>query len=115
MAKKKKQTDLNAANAAVLAEIVTDPLTTEHTRVEVLNMLSQLGVSETFFGEMFKIKSSFGECPECGHENHWLIPEDELNVLDWVTSEKDDRVKLHTTIKDCVRYQEACIKKKVNY
>jgi hypothetical protein len=112
---KKVSTDLNAQNAAVLAQIVTDPLTTEHTRVEVLNMLSQVGVSENFFTEMFKLDLSYGACPHCGHEDHWLIPPDELAILDWVVEDKDPRVKRHTTARDCKRYAEACAKRKTNY
>lgn len=112
---KKVSSDLNAANAAVLAEIVTDPLTTEHTRVEVLNMLSQIGVSDNFFTEMFKLALSFGECPCCGHEDHWLIPPDELAILGWIMEEKDERVKRNVTADDCPRYAQACPKRKTNY
>jgi hypothetical protein len=112
---KRKHTDLNADNAAVLAELVVDPLTTEDTRVQILNMLSEIGVSENFFAEMYKLDSSFGSCPKCGHENHWLIPEDELAILGWVTPEKDDRVPQNTNAKICPRWQEACPKKKTNY
>jgi hypothetical protein len=112
---KKVSTDLNAANAAVLAEIVTDPLTTEHTRVEVLNMLSQIGVSENFFVEMFKLGLSFGECPHCQHEDHWLIPPDELAILGWTVEDEDSRVKRNVSADDCPRYAQACPKKKTSY
>jgi hypothetical protein len=111
---KKVSTDLNAANAAVLAEIVTDPLTTEHTRVEVLNLLSQLGKTENFFQEAFKLDLSLGECPCCGHLDHWLIPPDELAILGW-DEDKDPRVKRNVTTDDCPRYSQACPKKKTNY
>jgi hypothetical protein len=107
--------DLNAANAAVLAELVTDSLTTESTRVEILNMLSQMGKTDSFFAEMLKLNLSSGECPYCGHNNHWLIPEEELNILGWVSDEQDTRIKRNTTAKDCPRYQQACAKKKVNF
>ena len=112
---KKVSSDLNAANAAVLAEIVTDPLTTEHTRVEVLNLLSQIGVSENFFTEMFKLGLSFGECPACGHKDHWLIPPDELAILGYIVEEEDERVKRNVDAKSCPRYAQACPKRKTNY
>jgi hypothetical protein len=113
--KKKNTTELSAQNAAVLAEIVTDPLTTEATRVEILNMLSQLGVSETFFQEAFKLALSFGECPICGHEDHWLIPPDELAILGWIVEDEDPRVKRNVSADDCPRYAQACPKRKTNF
>ncbi|MHA2253740.1 MAG: hypothetical protein ACXAD7_25495 [Candidatus Kariarchaeaceae archaeon] len=64
---------------------------------------------------MFKLGIDKGVCPNCGHEDRWLTPVDELAVLGWVLEEEDDRVKQHTTVKDCPRYQEACSKRKVNY
>jgi hypothetical protein len=106
---------LEAANAAVLAELVVDPVTTDHTRVQILNMLLATDDDKNFFVTMFKEALSYGECPDCGHENHWLIPEDELSQMGWVTPEKDDRVKYNPTAEDCPLYQEACPKKKVNY
>ena len=112
---KKLSTDLNAANAAVLAEIVTDPLTTEATRVEILNLLSQLGKTENFFEEMFNLDLSFGECPCCGHQDHWLIPPDELAMLGWIPEEKDERLKRTVSSEDCPRFAQACPKKKTNF
>lgn len=109
------QDTLDAKNAAVLAELVVDPLTTEHTRVQILNMLLSSGEEKNFFATMFKERLSFGACPNCAHENHWLIPEDELNQMGWVSAEKDDRVKLNTKKEDCPEFQEACAKKKTNY
>lgn len=106
---------VDAQNAAVLADLVVDPLTTEHTRIQILNMLLTVGDERNFFASMFKDGTSFGACPCCGHENHWLIPEDNLNEMGWVSAQKDDRVKLATTQEDCPRWQQACIKKKINY
>lgn len=106
---------LDAKNASVLAELVVDPLTTDHSRVAILNMLLSTVQEKDFFITMFKDELSLGECPDCGHQNHWLIPEDILNTIGWVTSQADTRVPSHTTKTDCPEFQEACQKKKVIY
>lgn len=106
---------MDAKNASVLAELVVDPLTTDHSRVAILNMLLSTVQEKDFFTTMFKDGLSLGECAECGHQNHWLIPEDILNTMGWVTSDVDPRVKAHTTKDDCPTFQEACNKKKVIY
>lgn len=106
---------LDAKNASVLAELVVDPLTTDHSRVAILNMLLATVQEKDFFTTMFKDGLSLGECPDCGHQRHWLIPEDILNTMGWVSSDEDPRVKRHTTKEDCPEYQEACSKKTVTY
>jgi len=105
---------LEEENAKVLAEIVSDPLTSEHIRIQVINKLLESNKDKNFFDTMFEELMSVGECPNCQHVNHWLIPEDTLNQLGVVTSEIDSRVKPHTTIADCPELQEACLKKKVS-
>lgn len=106
---------MDAKNASVLAELVVDPLTTDHSRVAILNMLLSTVQEKDFFTTMFKDGLSLGECPECGHQNHWLIPEDILNTMGFVTHNEDPRVDAHTTKEDCPEFQEACQKKKVIY
>ena len=105
---------LDAQNASVLAEIVVDPLTSDALRVGILNKLLQVVEGQSFFQTILRESLSYGECPNCGHANHWLIPEDELNRMKWVTHEKDPRVPRITDKKTCKRWNEACAKKKVS-
>lgn len=104
---------LDAQNAAVLAELVVDPATTEHIRVQILNKLLEAQEDQSFFDTMLQEGLDLGECPHCGHLDNWLIPETELNIRGVVTAERDPRVKLNTTAVDCPEFQEACQKKKV--
>jgi len=104
---------LDAKNAAVLAELVVAPETPEHTRIQILNKLLESRNDDTFFDTMLGEKLDYGECPECGHTNHWLIPEVDLNQRGIVTNKMDPRVKSYTTVVDCPEFQEACGKKKV--
>jgi len=46
---KSRRDSVDAANAAVLAELVVDPLTSEHTRVMILNILLQQAADKDFF------------------------------------------------------------------
>ena len=101
-------------NAAVMAEIISDPVTSEHVKLQILNTLLAVEGDQTFFQTMFKEGMSLCECPNCGHQNHWLIPEDEANQMGWVTADQDSRVKKHTTQADCPTYMEACSKKKTS-
>jgi hypothetical protein len=109
-----KNEHLDAANAEVLADMIADPDTPDAKRVLMINKLLESRKSDTFFATMFTEKLSYGACPCCGHENHWLIPEDELNQIGEVTYKKDSRVLRETTMADCPRWQEACIKKKTS-
>lgn len=104
---------LEAANAQVIADMVADPDTPEHLRVRMLNKLLEARTNDTFFATMFTESLSFGTCPKCDHKNHWLVPEEDLNQMGWVTHEEDDRVKRITTQVDCPHWQQACKKKKV--
>jgi hypothetical protein len=111
------ETDVNtdaAANAKVMMDLVVDPQTTTHLSVNILNKLLESYEHPNFFVTMFEENMTLGECPECGHQNHWLIPEDDLNQMGYVSHDKDSRVPRHTDAKCCPKYQEACSKKKVS-
>ena len=100
------------ANASALAAMLVDPTTSESVRVQIINELNEAAKSQTFFETMVTENLSLGACPCCHHKNHWLIPEDELNQMGWVSSKEDERVKKHTDAKDCSEFAEACAKKK---
>lgn len=113
MSKKKNFTDdFNEKNASALASMLVDPQTSEAVRLQIINELNEASKSENFFETMFNEEISLGCCPYCMHKNHWLIPEEDLNQMGWVTSKKDQRVKNQTTHKDCPKFEEACSKKK---
>ena len=114
--KKRKYTfeSVENTNLSILADLVADPQTSEHLRVNIINKLLESREGNTFFTTMLEEGLSYGACPNCGHENHWLIPEDSLNELGWVTFKKDPRVKQHTIAADCPEYGEACAKKKTS-
>ncbi len=101
------------ANAQVLAEMLVDPKTPESSRLQIINELNESEKHSSFFETMFSGELSWGKCPHCHHENHWLVPEDDLVQMGWVTYEKDDRVPRNTDIRSCPEYAEACIKKGV--
>jgi hypothetical protein len=100
-------------NAKVLADLVVDPETPEALRVKIIRKLLETIDRGNFFDTILNEKLSFGACPNCKHENHWVIPEDELNQMGWATHEKDDRVPRTTRVKDCSKWQQACKKKKI--
>jgi hypothetical protein len=106
--------DFDEQNAAALAELLVDPSTSESVRLQIINELNEASKSETFFEAMFNEALTLGACPCCHHENHWLVPEDVLNQMGWVTSKEDNRVKTHTDSKDCPEFAEACSKKRVS-
>jgi hypothetical protein len=100
-------------NAEVMADLVADPQTTDHLRVKIITKLLESREGQSFFKTLFEEGLSFGECPCCGHETHWAIPEDELNQMGYVSYEKDPLVKEHHDIKTCPEFQEAHFKKKI--
>jgi len=115
MGKKNRHFDtLDQENISVLIELIVDPNTTESLRVKILNKLLDTTESETFFETMVKELLTHGACPCCGHENNWLVPEEDLNRMGVVTHQRDPRVKRTTTEKDCEKWREACGKKKIN-
>lgn len=117
MTKSKKKAeykdDFDESNAKVLIELLADPVTSEPVRMQIINDILEQTKDNSFFETMFKELMVFTECPNCSHENHWLIPEDELNVMGYVTSENDIRVLKETDVNVCNKYAEACVKKKV--
>ena len=104
---------LEKSNAKILADLVADPYTTDLLRVKILTELLESREGQDFFQTMYEEGLSFGACPCCGHENHWAVPEDILNTMNYVSHINDSRIKEHTTIDDCEEYQEACRKKKI--
>lgn len=111
---KSKFDSLDKDNAEAMAELLVDPDTPDSLRVQILNKLLDQTDAENFFETIMAELLSFGECPFCGHENNWLVPEQDQNRLGHVSHLIDERVKQHTTAEDCPKYQEACSKKKVN-
>ena len=99
-------------NAQALIALLSDPTTDARIRMQIIGEILEASKADTFFESMFAEGMSLGDCPCCGHQNHWLIPEEELNVMGWVTAEKDDRVPVHTNDKSCSEFAEACVKKK---
>jgi hypothetical protein len=104
--------DFDEQNAKVLIEMLSDPVTSEPVRLQIINEILEQTKDNSFFETMYKENMSQGVCPSCSHENHWLIPEDDLNIFGHVTADEDIRVKKHTEIDDCPKYAEACSKKK---
>lgn len=102
------------SNAKALTAMLVDPQTSEAVRLQIINELNDNAKTSSFFESMFNEMLSLGACPHCHHENHWLIPEDDLAQMGWVTPEKDARVTRNTDIKSCPEYMEACAKKKVS-
>ena len=109
---KSSSDDFDEQNAAALAEMLSDQATTEAIRLQIIREILDSSANDTFFETMYNEGIDLGHCPDCNHENHWLIPEDDLNVLGWVSSKKDIRVKNDTTAEDCKEFAEACSKKK---
>lgn len=104
---------LEEENLSILADLVADPKTTDHLRVTIINKLLESREGQSFFKTMMEEGLSHGECPNCGHENHFLIPEDYLNEMDWVTYQRDPRVPQTPDEKSCPEFQQACQKKKI--
>lgn len=101
-------------NAEALASLIVAPETSDNLRVQILNKLLDSTSADNFFDTMLKEDLSYGACPNCGHLNHWLVPEEDMNRAGLVSYQSDPRVKRMTTADDCKRFQEACSKKKVN-
>lgn len=109
----KKVDPVERANAKALADLVADTQTTDYLRVRIITKLLESREGQDFFKSVFEDGLSFGACPDCGHLNHWAIPEDILNQMGWVTHEKDPQVPQVTNEEICPEFQEACAKKKV--
>lgn len=104
---------LEQQNAAVLAELAVDSQTSEDLRVKIIQKLLDNTQHGNFFSTILGEALSAGHCPSCNHFNHWLIPEQNLNEMGWVTSDKDKKVVRQTKSKNCARFAEACKKKKI--
>lgn len=111
---KKLSKDFDEENAKVLAELLVDPATPQAVQLHIINELNDASKNETFFETMFNEMLSRGKCLFCDHENHWLIPEDNLNEMGWVSSEEDKRVLKHTDAETCPELEESCSKKKTS-
>jgi len=104
---------LNEANAAVLTELIVGTNISENLQIRAMQKLMDDKEGQSFFRTILDEKLSFGECPHCKHENHFLIPEDELNVMGYVSEKEDTRIPSYTDAKSCPEFQEACKKKKI--
>ena len=103
---------LDEHNISIFAELLVSDSTPDSLRIRIINRLMEVKENQSFFETMVEENISYRECPCCGHLNHWLVPEDALNELGWVTSKRDPLVKEHTTKEDCSLWQESCKKKK---
>jgi hypothetical protein len=112
VAKVAKIDDFDEQNAKALAEMLGDPSTAPQVRLQIISEILAASADNTFFETMFNEDISLAECPHCKHQNYWLIPEDDLNEMGFVSHEEDDRVHRHTTGETCEDYAEACSKKK---
>jgi hypothetical protein len=104
---------LNDANAKALVDLLFDQDTPDNTQMNIIHHLISSRAGQDFFKTIFEENLSFGKCPKCEHENHWIIPEDSLNKTGYVTSERDPRVLEKTDDTICKDFKEACKKKKV--
>ena len=112
--KSKKILVLEEKNASVLVEIITGANVSENLRIQAMDkLLGDREGGETFFRTMLEEKLSYGECPHCQHKNHFLIPEEELNQMGYVSREEDDRVTETTDSSNCELFQQSCLKKKI--
>lgn len=105
---------LDAAQARALADMIVEPTTPELLRVRMINKFIEARSGGNFFATIFREGLSKGKCPKCQHENHWLIPEEDLNQMGFVTHEQDSRVERTTDAEFCPKWQQSCKKKKVN-
>ena len=99
----------------VLAEILVDPATPDHLQITIMNQLLQSKEGESFFQVILEENLDKGPCPNCSAEIHWLIPEDALNEMNYLTHKEIPGVKAQTTREDCVTYGEACAKRRINF
>ena len=76
---------MNEANAAVLTELIVGPNISGSLQIQAMQKLMAEKEDQSFFGTMFEELLTFGACPSCKHENHWLIPEDDLNIMGYVS------------------------------
>ncbi len=104
---------MDEANAAVLVELITGANISENLRIQAMEKLTASKDNDNFFQTMLEEKLTYGECPHCQHKNHWMIPEEDLNQMGYVSKDEDDRVPETTDAKSCEEFQQACLKKKI--
>lgn len=103
---------LDSENAKTIVDLIADPDTPESLRIKLIRKILETRHSDNFFKTMYEQKLSYGKCPNCRHENHWLIPEAELNRLGWVSSEQDSKVPKFANAEICPKWEQACSKRK---
>jgi hypothetical protein len=113
MSKASKVAVLDERNAEVLVELICGPNISETLRISAMEKLTASKNNDTFFQTMLAEKLTYGECPHCQHKNHWLVPEEELNQMGYVSKDEDDRVPETTDDKSCPEFQQSCLKKKI--
>ena len=112
MAKKSSKTQiLEDHNLGILAELVADPGTSDWLRIQIIQKINEAKGGISFFETIYREGLSEGDCPHCGHHRAWLIPEDVLNELGFVSYKEDPRVPPTTDKESCETYAEACLKK----
>ena len=112
--KSKKILALEEQNAAVLVQIITGANISENLRIQAMDkLLGDREGGETFFRTMLEENLTKGVCPNCDHTNHWLIPENNLNEMGYVSMEEDERVPETTDEENCPEWQQSCLKKKI--
>lgn len=104
---------LEEENAITLTDLIVDPTSPDSLKVQIINKLMEGMEDSSFFKTIFKEGLSLGECPGCGHLNHWAVPEGDLNLMGHVSYKEDHRVPKDTDQEVCPKWQEACKKKKV--
>ena len=97
---------LNEANAAVLVELITGSEVSENIRIQAMEKLTDAKADQSFFRTMLEEGLTKGTCPHCEHSNHWLIPEEELNQMGYVSREEDERVPETTDSSNCELFQQ---------
>lgn len=111
--KSKKILALEEKNAEVLVELIVGTDISENVRIQAMSKLINAKENQSFFRTMLEEGLTVGVCPHCDHKNHWLIPEEELNQMGYVSREEDERVPETTDEENCPLYQESCLKKKI--
>lgn len=113
MGRRKKIEILDKENAEVFTELIVSPDTNDPLRTSIIEKILESREGQGYFKTMLEENLSAGECPGCGHLNHWLIPEETLNSMGYVTHEHDSRVAATPNAEVCSTFEEACPKKKV--
>lgn len=104
---------LSDANSKALVDLLMDPDTQDNTQIQIIQHLISSRAGQDFFRTIYEENLSFGKCPKCQHDSHWVIPEDSLNKMGYVSHEKDPRVPEKTDEANCVNFKQSCKKKKV--